>query len=167
VSVRLRWCVSRTRAAHDVLDGRVDLTPRDPQDWLGEMTSMLVRIHNTNIEARWPSRGSVPQSNCAGVVEAARSWREAFALVEESPPVSAPCLIHHDYQQFQSLVAKRSAHGCRRLGLWILWPARNRRRTPSTQSQRALFKCTRSTVSRSLEATSGGPSNAGGTWRDS
>jgi len=41
------------------LDGRVDLTPRDPQDWLGEMTSMLVRIHNTNMRPRWPSRGSV------------------------------------------------------------------------------------------------------------
>ncbi len=86
------------------LDGRVDLTPRDPQDWLGEMTSMLVRIHNTNIEApvaeSWLSRHNliVPEWS-----KRPDLWREAFALVEESPPVSAPCLIHHDYQQFNLL----------------------------------------------------------------
>jgi aminoglycoside phosphotransferase (APT) family kinase protein len=30
-------------------------------------------------------------------------WREAFAVIEENPPVAPTCFVHHDYQQFNLL----------------------------------------------------------------
>lgn len=33
------------------LDGHVQLTPREPDDWVNQIASMLVRIHHTQIEA--------------------------------------------------------------------------------------------------------------------
>jgi aminoglycoside phosphotransferase (APT) family kinase protein len=86
------------------LDGHVELTPRNPQDWLHQITSMLVRIHSTEIEAptveSWLDRDNliVPEWSTRPDL-----WREAFSMVEESPPVSNPCFIHHDYRQFNLL----------------------------------------------------------------
>jgi aminoglycoside phosphotransferase (APT) family kinase protein len=86
------------------LDGHVELTPKDPDDWLRQIASMLVRIHHAEIEApaaqSWLDRGKliVPEWS-----KRPDLWREAFAVMEESPPVSATCFIHHDYQQFNLL----------------------------------------------------------------
>ena len=86
------------------LGGRVELTPRDPDDWLHQIASMLVRIHHAEIEAPaaqpWLDREKliVPEWS-----KRPDLWREAFAVVQESPPVSASCFIHHDYQQFNLL----------------------------------------------------------------
>jgi aminoglycoside phosphotransferase (APT) family kinase protein len=86
------------------LDGHVELTPRDVEDWLAQMASMLVRIHSTEIEApvaeSWLNRERlvVPEwSTRPGL------WRDAFALIDEPPPDSAPRFIHHDYQPFNLL----------------------------------------------------------------
>jgi aminoglycoside phosphotransferase (APT) family kinase protein len=85
-------------------DGHVELTPRDPDDWLHQIASMLVRIHHAGIEApaaqSWLDRGKliVPEWSTRPDL-----WREAFAVMEESPAVSASCFIHHDYQQFNLL----------------------------------------------------------------
>jgi len=76
---------------------------------------MLVRIHNTNIEApvaeSWLSRHNliVPEWS-----KRPDLWREAFALVRRVPGL---CAVSHPSRlsTVQSLVAKRSAHGCRRL----------------------------------------------------
>ena len=86
------------------LDGHIELTPGDPDDWLRQMASMLVRIHNTDIETpaaeSWLDRASltVPQWS-----KRPELWEEAIELVQERPPVSDPCFIHHDYQQFNLL----------------------------------------------------------------
>jgi aminoglycoside phosphotransferase (APT) family kinase protein len=86
------------------LDGHVELTPADPQDWLRQIATMLARIHETPIDApvaeSWLNRDSLK------VPEWSRRpdlWREAFALMEEGPPSSESCFIHHDYQQFNLL----------------------------------------------------------------
>ena len=86
------------------LVGHVELTPRNPSDWLRQIVSMLVRIHNTEIGApvaeSWLNRERlvVPEWSTHPDL-----WREAFSIIEESPPVSTPCFVHHDYQQFNLL----------------------------------------------------------------
>lgn len=83
------------------VEGHVELTPKDPEDWLRQMASTLVRVHDTEIVApvaeSWLNRERlvVPAWSARPDI-----WREAFSLIEESPPHSTPCFIHHDYQQF-------------------------------------------------------------------
>jgi len=86
------------------LDGHVELTPRDSDDWLVQIASMLIRVHDLEIRApvaeSWLNRDNLtvpPWSKRPDL------WREAFSVVEESPPASTPCFIHHDYQQFNLL----------------------------------------------------------------
>lgn len=86
------------------LDGHVELTPHDPDDWLVQIASMLVRVHDLEIRApvaeSWLNRDNLivpPWSKRPDL------WREAFLLVEENPPVTSACFIHHDYQQFNLL----------------------------------------------------------------
>lgn len=72
--------------------------------WLHQIASTLVRIHDTDIEApaaeSWLDRANleVPEWSTRPDV-----WREAIALVQESPPTFVPCFVHHDYQQFNLL----------------------------------------------------------------
>jgi aminoglycoside phosphotransferase (APT) family kinase protein len=85
-------------------DGHVELTPKDPDDWVNQIASMLVRIHHAQIEApvaeSWLNRERLVVPEWSSDPDL---WREAFSLMEESPPVSVPCFIHHDYQQFNLL----------------------------------------------------------------
>ena len=86
------------------LDGHVELTPKDPEDWLLQIASMLVRIHDTHIDA--PAAESwLDQANLKVPEWSTRPdlWQEAIALVQESPPDPIPCFVHHDYQQFNLL----------------------------------------------------------------
>ncbi len=85
-------------------DGHVELTPSDPEDWLQQIAAMLIRIHSAKIAAptaeSWLDRGSlvVPEWSTRPDL-----WREAFSVIEESPPDSQACFIHHDYQPFNLL----------------------------------------------------------------
>jgi aminoglycoside phosphotransferase (APT) family kinase protein len=84
------------------VDGHVELTPSD--EWVSQIASMLVRIHHAPIEA--PVAESWLNRERLVVPEWSRHpdlWREAFSVIEESPPVSPPCFVHHDYQQFNLL----------------------------------------------------------------
>jgi aminoglycoside phosphotransferase (APT) family kinase protein len=89
------------------LDGRVELTPADPDEWLVQIASVLARIHQTDVEApvaeSWLNRDrlKVPQWS-----RRPHLWREAFALMEEGPPSFESRFIHHDYQQFNLLWRK-------------------------------------------------------------
>jgi aminoglycoside phosphotransferase (APT) family kinase protein len=86
------------------LDGHVELAPRDLEDWLREMAAMLVRIHHTSIEA--PAAESWLNLERLVIPEWTTQpdlWREAFSVIEESPPVATPNFIHHDFQQFNLL----------------------------------------------------------------
>jgi aminoglycoside phosphotransferase (APT) family kinase protein len=90
------------------LDGHIELTPKNPKDWLVQIASMLVRIHECEIEApvaeSWLNRDRlvVPEWT-----QRPDLWREAFSLMEEGSPISKPCFIHHDYQQFNLLWQRR------------------------------------------------------------
>jgi aminoglycoside phosphotransferase (APT) family kinase protein len=86
------------------LDGHVELTPDDPDDWVNQIASMLVRIHHAPIEApiaeSWLNRERLVVPEWSSDPDL---WRDAFSLMEERPPVSPSCFIHHDYQQFNLL----------------------------------------------------------------
>jgi len=86
------------------VDGHVELKPRDTEDWLVQIASMLVRVHDLEVNApvaeSWLNRDNLvvpPWSKRPDL------WREAFSVIEDSPPASTPCFIHHDYQQFNLL----------------------------------------------------------------
>jgi aminoglycoside phosphotransferase (APT) family kinase protein len=86
------------------LDGHVVLTPRDRDDWVTQIASLLVRIHRTPIDA--PLAESWLERDRLVVPEWSRHpdlWREAFSVVESRPPGTARSFIHHDYQQFNLL----------------------------------------------------------------
>jgi aminoglycoside phosphotransferase (APT) family kinase protein len=86
------------------VEGHVELTPRDRDAWVRRMASMLVRIHDTPIEA--PAAESWLDRERLVVPEWTKRpelWREAFSVIEESPPPSPACFVHHDYQQFNLL----------------------------------------------------------------
>ena len=86
------------------LEGHIELTPKDRTGWLHQMASMLVRIHDTSIEApvaeSWLNRERLVVPSWSNRPDL---WREAIALIEERPPAVTPCFIHHDYQQFNIL----------------------------------------------------------------
>jgi aminoglycoside phosphotransferase (APT) family kinase protein len=85
-------------------DGHVELTPSNSTEWLTQIASMLVRIHDSDVDApvaeSWLDRDRliVPEWTTRPGL-----WREAFALMEEPPPRCTPCFLHHDYQQFNLL----------------------------------------------------------------
>jgi aminoglycoside phosphotransferase (APT) family kinase protein len=86
------------------LDGHVELTPKDPEDWLHQIATMLAAIHRTVIEA--PEYESWFKLENLKTPEWSRRpdlWREAFALMEERPPRFESCFIHRDFQQFNLL----------------------------------------------------------------
>jgi len=81
---------------------------------------MLVRIHNTNMRPGGRVVAQSPQSNCAGVVEAARSLARGVRTGEESPRslrrVSSITTIN------SSTLWRRVGSRCRRLGLGSFGP---------------------------------------------
>lgn len=86
------------------LDGHIEMTPKDPEDWLRQIATMLALIHRTAIEA--PLYESWLNVNNLIVPEWSRQpalWHQAFSLMEEIPPRSESCFIHHDFQQFNLL----------------------------------------------------------------
>jgi aminoglycoside phosphotransferase (APT) family kinase protein len=86
------------------LPGHIELAPRDPESWLGQMAEMLVRIHETGVRAppfeSWLDRDALTVPDWARRPEL---WREAIDLVNSEPPKTEMCFIHRDYQQFNLL----------------------------------------------------------------
>jgi aminoglycoside phosphotransferase (APT) family kinase protein len=86
------------------LDGHVELSPKDPDDWISQMVAMLVRIHGAKVNAppaeSWLNRDSlvVPEWTKDAVL-----WRDALSVLNVTPPPTEECFIHHDYQQFNLL----------------------------------------------------------------
>ncbi|HEY5438723.1 MAG TPA: phosphotransferase [Acidimicrobiales bacterium] len=86
------------------LDGHVELSPKDPDDWISQMAAMLVRIHSANVTAppaeSWLNRDRlvVPEWTKDAVL-----WREALSVLDTNPPPTEECFIHHDYQHFNLL----------------------------------------------------------------
>ena len=88
------------------LPGDVHLMPRDRDEWLRQMATMLARIHALPLDGKWfeswldaSQLSPPPDASRAGV------WRQAFALVgSERGPVRT-CFVHRDYQHFNMLWA--------------------------------------------------------------
>ena len=87
------------------LAGRVDVTPADPEGWLGQIAAMAVRIHHVQVAAAPPFRSRVDAP--APVVPASATrpavWEAAFGVLRQQPPETATCFIHRDFQHFNLL----------------------------------------------------------------
>lgn len=89
--------------------GRVHLTPRDPESWLGQMAGLLPRIHAAAIDA--PAYDRRPVASWIGAAElqpppwASRPdvWQRAISATAGEPAPFNPCFIHSDYQHFNLL----------------------------------------------------------------
>ena len=92
--------------------GQVFLAPMDPERWLGQMASTLVRIHAAPVDAprwiRWgdPSKLRVPEWSAHP-----DAWKQAIAIAAEPPPEPATCFVHRDYQHFNMLWARERLTG--------------------------------------------------------
>jgi aminoglycoside phosphotransferase (APT) family kinase protein len=86
------------------LPGRIDLTPVDPGDWLGQLARMATRIHDAPVPAPafqpWidPDELTIPASAASP-----RPWRAMIATLRQRPTRSAHRFIHRDFQHFNIL----------------------------------------------------------------
>jgi aminoglycoside phosphotransferase (APT) family kinase protein len=92
--------------------GRVDLSPADPERWLGQMADVAARIHNAPIKAppyeRWidPSRLTVPATATRPAL-----WRALARVLNEQESPHKPCFIHRDFQHFNLLWSRGTLTG--------------------------------------------------------
>ncbi|MSQ23143.1 MAG: aminoglycoside phosphotransferase family protein [Chloroflexi bacterium] len=92
--------------------GHVHLTPRDPDDWLRQMASILPRIHAAPISA--PAYELGWGSYEPRVPDRARDpavWRAAIAVVQGQRAPHEPTFIHADYQHFNLLWSRERLTG--------------------------------------------------------
>jgi aminoglycoside phosphotransferase (APT) family kinase protein len=91
--------------------GHVDLSPREPRRWLGQMAATLARIHAVQVEvpATPPWRAERP---AAVPVWSTRPelWEEAGRILARPAPLES-CFIHGDYQHFNLLWARGRLSG--------------------------------------------------------
>jgi len=94
------------------LPGRVDLAPRDPAGWLGQLARVLRDIHAVRIEVplfdEWPDRSD---RTLATWSSRPRAWEHAAALLGERPPTYEPHFLHGDFQHFNILWSRRRLSG--------------------------------------------------------
>jgi hypothetical protein len=86
------------------LPGRVDVTPADPEGWLGQIAAMAARIHGVRVAAPL-FRGRIDAA--APVVPASATrpdvWEAAFGILRQRAPEPAARFIHRDFQHFNLL----------------------------------------------------------------
>ncbi len=87
--------------------GRVDLTPTDPDRWLGDMATALAQIHDATVDApRDPITVERVRSRDIRVPEwssARAAWETTLRVFAEPPPASPETFTHNDYQHFNLL----------------------------------------------------------------
>lgn len=91
--------------------GRMNLTPADPEGWMGQMAAVLPQIHALPIElpavASWRpllDRGVPPWTRRPHL------WSEAMAVLE-GPVPDGDCFIHNDFQHFNLLWRRERLSG--------------------------------------------------------
>src|SRR5205814_9378144 len=92
--------------------GHVDLAPRDRDDWLRQMATMLAEIQQLEFEfpAYEPARRAAPDDDLSWVPDE-KLWRRALALVQEGPPSGPRCFTHSDFQHFNLLWSRQRLTG--------------------------------------------------------
>lgn len=82
--------------------GRMDLTPADPQSWLGQIAGMAARIHELHVDAEpheWMQR-EVPVPPWAS---RPGHWHAAADVLRGAAPAYDVRFMHGDYQHFNLL----------------------------------------------------------------
>jgi aminoglycoside phosphotransferase (APT) family kinase protein len=93
------------------IPGRVSLSPRDPRDWISQMATTLVAIHNLDMNVQAPVTRH-PEMDLHPPTDARRPdlWNAARNRLS-SPAPSGRTLIHGDYQHFNVLWTRQSLSG--------------------------------------------------------
>lgn len=86
------------------LPGHIDLTPRDPGDWLSRIAGRAASIHDARVAApafqSWINAASLaPPASSARP----RLWQDVIAVLRQPASPSDHCFIHHDFQHFNFL----------------------------------------------------------------
>ncbi len=95
------------------LPGRVDLEPRDPAGWLGQLAHVLPAVHATRIDLP-PYENWTDRTALRGPFTWSQhpdAWERAAAILRETPPQYEPRVIHGDFQHFNVLWSRRRMSG--------------------------------------------------------
>jgi aminoglycoside phosphotransferase (APT) family kinase protein len=91
--------------------GKVNLTPRDPARWLGQMAATLAHIHSLSIDAPISDPSTpTPEFETPAYSNRPGLWEQARRLLAGRRPESTT-LIHGDYQHFNLLWARERLTG--------------------------------------------------------
>jgi aminoglycoside phosphotransferase (APT) family kinase protein len=94
------------------LPGHIHLTPRAPQDWLGQMAAVLPRIHRVAATLQpFEAHSLVEDLEVPSWSERPMLWQEAVKVVRSGAPAFTPAFIHHDYQHFNLLWSRERLSG--------------------------------------------------------
>lgn len=86
------------------LPGRIDLTPADPQRWLGQLAAMLPVIHSAPVEApTFDPWIDPPTLTPPAWSRHPDLWAQAIRLVRQQPSGYRPTFLHRDFQHFNVL----------------------------------------------------------------
>ena len=86
--------------------GHVDLVPREPGRWLGQMAATLARIHAVQVEVPATPPWRAERQSAVPVWSTRPELWEAAGRILEGPAPSELCFIHGDYQHFNLLWAR-------------------------------------------------------------
>jgi aminoglycoside phosphotransferase (APT) family kinase protein len=94
------------------LPGHVHLTPSVPKDWLGQMASVLPRIHCATADGQpYEEHLQVDNLEVPSWSERPSLWQEAIKIVRSGAPPFKTAFIHHDYQHFNLLWIRERLSG--------------------------------------------------------
>lgn len=96
------------------LPGQVDLTPREPQRWLGALAHVGVQIHEAQIEVPPYEDGinlSGLASNSFAWSTRPDAWKRARELLSGETAPSNGVFLHADFQHFNLLWSRRQLSG--------------------------------------------------------
>ena len=85
--------------------GRVNLAPRTPREWLGQMAASLVQIHASRVQISATPPWPVDPFDVAPEWSVRPHLWEAAGRILDGPAPEDSCFIHGDYQHFNLLWA--------------------------------------------------------------
>src|SRR5690625_2362923 len=83
-----------------MLEGSVDLKPRNMDKWLNELAEALVKIHKVksdNFPWEYFTYNDIPSLEVPTWSSVPRSWEKAIEIVKGAQPTYKECFIHRDY----------------------------------------------------------------------
>jgi aminoglycoside phosphotransferase (APT) family kinase protein len=94
------------------LAGRLDLTPDDPDRWLGQMAAAAAAIHDLDLAfPPFEPWFRIDRLRVPGTATRPALWREVHRVLQEPAPAAVPRFLHRDFQHFNLLWSRGRLRG--------------------------------------------------------